>query len=105
MRKHIIIGLSLSLAGCQGSMPWYKEHPERKNIIIDGREFLVVPTPKGKNSYMVWENIFAEWRPDMLEKKQMQIKAAEKVTGCKVTDSERPEGTAMLQVLVSCNSN
>ena len=89
----------LALSGCVGSLQWYASHPDKQKVVINDREWSVVP--RGNNQYDVI-SFGAFFIRNQIQMKHDQIKAVELVTKCKVIEADQVNDSVVLQTIVKC---
>lgn len=99
----LAVGSVAALSGCETSYAWYVNHPERKDVIIDGSEVSVIP--HGVNKFDAWGGADGMLDSNAATMKKRQIAGIEKITGCKVIEAEWMPGTHTLQTEVNCSNN
>ena len=97
--RTLLIVLTIAIAGCESSVVWYANHPERQVVKIDGFDITVVP--RGGNKYDALGGLEG-LKTNMAAVRDRHIRAIETVTKCKVTGAEFITGTDISQTLIRC---
>ncbi|MGK0685194.1 hypothetical protein ACSFC0_07370 [Serratia marcescens] len=84
MKKILTSIIVLFLAGCSSTYPGKMDDKTRKDVIVDGYEIHVI-NPNA-NSYEAFGGESIGY--DAIKLKKAQVTAIERVSGCKVIDSE-----------------
>jgi len=92
------------LVGCQSSPVYYHRSPARQIVVLDKREISIIPL--GENKWEAYGGKQGGYKPDLALQKARQIEAIEKVTGCRVVNSEYVPGHEvdgmLMHATVSC---
>ena len=99
MKAILFVFCLICLTACEGTTPWYYNHPTRKIVKIDGHDINVIY--RGNKHYDAWESDFGIIT-NVLPIKQRNVKAIELLTGCKVVDAEMIGDSLFTQATVEC---